>query len=221
MKLTAAGVGRAIAAGFAAFALLASWNLPAIAGQPASGPLSGTWTIDPPHSNVNFAIKHLGISAIRGRFDQFAGQIVADAANPEKSSVQVTIQVASIDTDVKLRDDHLRSPEFFDAEKYPEITFKSTRVDKGRDGGPIARGTLTMHGVSREVALPFKVAGPVPDPRAGSRIGVETQLRLNRQDYGISYHQVLDNGVLALANDVDITISLEAIPAKPAASGNG
>ena len=101
---------------------------------------------------------------------------------------------------------------------YPEITFRSTRIEKDEGGGFVAHGNLTMHGVTREIALPFKVAGPINDPRAGGRIGVETQVRLNRQDYGIKYHQVLDNGALAVANDVDVTISLEAVPAKTAAS---
>jgi polyisoprenoid-binding protein YceI len=160
----------------------------------------------------------MGISTVRGRFDDVSGTIVADAANPAKSSVEVVIKTASIDTDVKMRDDHLRSPDFFDAAKYPEITFRSTRIEKTRNGGFIARGNLTMHGVTRDVTLPFKVAGPIADPQAGGRIGVETQVRLNRQDYGIKYGQVLGNGALAVANDVDVTISLEAVPAKTAAA---
>ncbi|HVK06865.1 MAG TPA: YceI family protein [Armatimonadaceae bacterium] len=211
--------------------LASGWNAPelraqtpaatvrtaAVAAAQASVPLTGTWNIDTAHTNVNFAIGHMGISTVRGRFDEVAGTIVADAANPEKSSVQVTIQTASIDTDVKMRDDHLRSPDFFDAAKYPQITFRSTRVEKAANGGGfVAHGDLTMHGVTKRVALPFKVAGPIKDSAAGGRIGVETRLRLNRQDYGIKYHQALDNGALAVANDVDVTISLEAVPAKTA-----
>jgi polyisoprenoid-binding protein YceI len=217
MRRTVRSLGPAAAAATLGLSLLSNWGAPPTRAQPAPTSLTGTWNIDPAHSNVNFAIRHLGISTIRGRFDEVAGTIVADAATPDRSSVQVTIQAASIDTDIKLRDDHLRSADFFEVEKYPQITFKSTRVEKGNDGGWVARGTLTMHGVSREVTLPCRVAGPVPDPRAGARIGVETQLRLNRQDYGIKYHQVLDNGALALANDVEITISLEAVPARTAA----
>jgi polyisoprenoid-binding protein YceI len=176
-------------------------------------PLTGTWTVDPVHSNINFSIRHLGLSVIRGRFDEFTGTIVADAANPEKSSVQVSIKAASIDTDVPMRDQHLRTPDFFEVEKYPEITFKSTKVEKAKNGF-LARGMLTMHGASREVALPFRVEGPIKHPFAGVRFGVETTARVNRQDYGLKYHEVLDNGALALANDVDITISLQATPAK-------
>jgi len=211
------------AAALAAGLTLMGWGhlqLPAQAQAPAAQaaapPLTGNWTIDPLHSNVNFAIRHMGIATIRGRFDEFGGTIAADAASPEKSSVQVTIKAASIDTDIKMRDDHLRNPDFLDVDKYPEITFRSSRVEKSQEGF-IAHGALTMHGVSRDIALPFRVEGPIKDPRAGGRIGIETRVRLNRQDYGIKYHQVLDNGALALANDVNVTISLEAVPAKPAA----
>jgi polyisoprenoid-binding protein YceI len=180
-------------------------------------PLTGTWNIDPYHTNVNFAVKHFGISTVRGRFDDVAGVIVADSANPANSSVEVTIATASIDTDVKMRDDHLRSPDFFDAAKYPTITFKSTKVEKRRGNNWTARGILTIHGVSKEIILPFKVTGPVKDAQVGARFGAEARLKLNRQDYGIKYNQILDNGVLAVANQVDIDISLEAVPPKPAA----
>jgi polyisoprenoid-binding protein YceI len=219
-------VQRMAAAAMVVFSLLLLGNgsgfqtraqTPAPGAQTATVPLTGTWTIDLLHSNVNFAIKHLGISTVRGRFDDFAGTIVADAADPKKWSVDVTIQTASINTGIKMRDDHLRNADFFDVEKYPQITFKSTRVEKRR-GGFVARGTLTMHGVSKEITLPFTVAGPIKDPRTGGRIGIETRVRLNRQDYGLKYHQVLDNGALALANDVDIEIGLEATPAKSTAS---
>ena len=208
----------AAAAMAAGLCILGGWSAPETRAQapapaaPAAPPLTGDWTIDPLHSNISFGIRHMGLATIRGRFDEFAGSIKADA-DPEKSSVQVTIKTASIDTDIPKRDDHLRSPDFFDAEKYPEITFRSSRVEKAQNGF-VAHGTLTMHGVSREIALPFRLAGPIRDPRAGGRIGVESRVRLNRHDYGIKYHQVLDNGALALANDVNIAISLEAVPAK-------
>jgi polyisoprenoid-binding protein YceI len=177
-------------------------------------PLTGTWAIDPAHTNVNFAVRHMGISTVRGRFDDVTGTIVANATSPEKSSVTVTIKTASIDTDIKMRDDYLRSPDFFDVAKYPEITFRSTRIQRGRNNDFVAHGDLTMHGVTRPVSLPFKVAGPIADPQAGARFGIETRLRLNRQDYGIKYGSVLGNGALAIANDVDVIIGLEAVPAK-------
>jgi polyisoprenoid-binding protein YceI len=187
---------------------------PAAAAAPS---LTGNWTIDGAHSHIGFAIRHMGIATIRGRFNEFSGAIVGNAEDPAKQSVQVTIKTASIDTGIPRRDDHLRTPDFMDAAQYPETTFRSTRVEKTASG-LVAHGTLTMHGVSREIALPFTLSGPIRDPRAGGRIGVDTRIRLNRHDYGIKYHQVLDNGALSLANDVDIDISLEAVPARGPAS---
>ena len=186
------------------------------ASKAASVPLSGSWKVDPLHTNVNFAVRHMGISTVRGRFDEVSGTIQADAANPVNSSVEITIQAASIDTDVKMRDDHLRSADFFDVAKFPTITFKSTSVRRDRGNRWTARGILTMHGVAREITLPLTLAGPIKDQQAGARIGIEAKTRLNRQDFGIKYGQVLDNGALAIANDVDIEIGLEAIPLKPA-----
>lgn len=183
---------------------------------PAAVQKTGNWVIDPMHTNVNFAIRHLGISTVRGRFDDVSGTIYANAEDPSKSSVQVTIKTASVNTAIAMRDDHLRTADFFDVEKYPEITFKSTRVTKARNGF-VARGDLTMHGVTRTVDLPFTVSGPIADQEAGSRFGAETSIRLNRLDYGISDSQKLPNGSWALGRDVDVVISLEAIPAKPAA----
>lgn len=183
------------------------------AAAAATVPLTGTWNIDPAHTNVNFGIRHLGISTVRGRFDNVAGTIVADAAHPEKSSVNVTIKVASINTGIGMRDDHLKTADFFDAEKYPEITFQSTKISKTRSGFT-ARGKLTMHGVTREISLPFAVKGPVNDGMGSNRIGTTTQITLNRRDYGINYGAKMANGSLDVGNDVDVTISLEAIPAK-------
>lgn len=177
-----------------------------------AAPLTGTWTIDPAHTNVTFGIRHLGISTVRGRFDKISGTITADDGRPERASVGVTIPVASINTGVGMRDDHLRTPDFFDAEKYPEITFESTKVSKTREGFA-ARGKLTMHGVTREITLPFQVKGPVNDGMGANRIGVETRIKLNRRDYGMTYGTKLANGSLDIGNEVDVTISLEAIPA--------
>jgi len=178
-----------------------------------TAPLTGTWTIDPAHTNVTFGIRHLGISTVRGRFNDVSGTIVADAARPEKSSVKVTIKTASVDTGIEMRDNHLRTADFLDAEKYPEITFESTRIVR-RGRGFVAHGKFTLHGVTRDIALPFEVKGPVNDGMGSSRIGAETQIKLNRRDYGINYGTALANGALDVGNDVDVNISLEAVPAK-------
>ena len=208
-----------LTAGACALALAGVWNstqMPARA-QAATGPvmpLTGTWAVDPAHTNVNFSIRHFGISQVHGRFDDLAGTIVADAAHPEKSSVQFTIQTASVNTNVKMRDDDLRSPNYFDAAKYPQITFQSTRIERGRRGSFVADGNLTIHGVTKPVALPFHVAGPIKDPFGGTRFGLETETHVNRLDYGVGNGQRLTTGDFAVGNDVDVVISLEAIPAK-------
>ena len=208
------------ALGAAAFglALAGAWtsSLPGVhADAPAAAiPLTGNWTIDPAHTNVNFGIRHFGISQVRGRFDDVAGTIVADAAHPEKSSVSVTIQTASINTNVKMRDDDLRSANYFDATKYPQITFQSTKIEKGKNGGFIADGDLTIHGVTKTVALPFHVSGPIKDPFGGTRFGLETEVHLNRTDFGVGNGQTIADGDFAEGKDVDVVISVEAVPAK-------
>ncbi len=215
LKITKFGV--AALAAVAGLAMLAAGNGTETRAQApaAAPPLTGTWTVDGAHTNVGFSIRHLGISTVRGRFSDVAGTIVANAAHPEKSSVNFTIQATSIDTDNKMRDDHLRSDAFFDVAKYPQITFQSTRVDKAKRGGYVAVGNLTIHGVTRPVSLPFHIDGPIKDPFGGVRFGLETQTRLNRHDFGVGATGMF-SGDSAIGSDVDVTISLEATAAKPA-----
>lgn len=213
-------IGAALGAAAFSLALAGAWttSMTSVQAQApavtAAIPLTGNWTVDPAHTNVNFGIRHFGISQVRGRFDDVAGTIVADAAHPEKSSVQVTIQTASINTNVKMRDDDLRSANYFDAAKYPQITFQSTKIEKGKRSGFIADGTLTIHGVAKTVSLPFSVSGPIKDPFGGTRFGLETALHLNRIDYGVGNGETLGNGDFAVGNDVNIVISVEAVPTK-------
>ncbi|MCP9495870.1 MAG: YceI family protein [Pyrinomonadaceae bacterium MAG19_C2-C3] len=169
----------------------------------------GVYKIDPAHSSINFVVRHMMINNVRGRFTDFAGTINYDDRDLAKSSVEFTAKVASISTDVARRDEHLRSADFFDAAKYPELTFKSTRVVKQGDAYQVI-GVLTMHGTSREVTIPFKLAGAIKNPR-GSRIGIEGKTTINRQDYGITWGQTLDGGGLAVSNDVAVELLLEAI----------
>jgi len=186
------------------------------AAKPAAAvPLTGAWTVDGTHTNVGFSIRHLGISTVRGRFSDVSGNIVANAAHPEKSSVSFTIQATSVDTDNKMRDDHLRGADFFDVAKYPQITFQSTKVAKGKGGGYVATGNLTMHGVTKAVSLPFNIDGPIKDPFGGTRFGLETQTKLNRHDYGVGATGMF-SGDSAVGSDVNVTISLEATAAKKA-----
>lgn len=170
-----------------------------------------TYVIDPVHSSIGFTVRHLIINNIPGRFKEYSGTISYDAADITKSSVQFTAKVASIDTGVQQRDDHLRKADFFEVEKYPEMTFKSTRIEKKGKDSFIAHGTFTMKGVSKEIAIPFKVYGPVNAGGGKIRIGVEAALTINRQDYGVAYSRTLEGGGLVIGNDVNIQLNLEAV----------
>jgi len=173
----------------------------------ASALAADEYKIDPRHSNVNFSVIHMTVSTVRGRFTDFDGKIVYDDKDISKSSVNVTIKVPSITTDVQQRDDHLRSPAFFDAANHPEITFQSKSVEKTGKGF-VAHGTLTIRGVSKDVDLPFELIGPVSTPKA-KLLAANGTLTINRQDFGVAWNQPFNNG-FAVSNDVKIDISVEA-----------
>ena len=168
-----------------------------------------TYVVDGAHAYVGFTINHLLINRVRGTFNDFTGTIVYDADDITKSSMSGTINVASIDTAHQKRDKDLRGESFFDVDKYPQITFETTRVETGGDS-PVLHGTLTMHGVSKEVAIPFRITG-IADFAGKIRLGFEARLELNRQDYGISYSRLMDNGGLVVGNEVSIELQGEAI----------
>jgi polyisoprenoid-binding protein YceI len=172
-----------------------------------------TYTIDKAHSSVLFVVKHMVISKVKGEFNEYTGVIQYDEADVAKSSVEVTIKTASIGTRDEKRDGHLRSPDFFDAEKYPEITFKSKRIEKSEDGF-VAVGDLTMRGVTKEIKIPFEITGFVTDPWGNTRMGVSAELKIDRQDYGISWSQKLDAGGLVVSDTVEIELEIEAVKAK-------
>jgi polyisoprenoid-binding protein YceI len=170
-----------------------------------------TYAIDAAHSTIGFSVRHLVINNIPGRFKEYSGTINYDTADITKSSVQFTAKVASIDTGVQQRDDHLRTADFFEVAKYPEMTFKSSRVEKKGKDSFIAHGTFTLKGISKEIAIPFKVYGPITDPYKKTRMGVEANLVINRQDYGVTYSKTLEGGGLVISNDVNIHLNLEAV----------
>ena len=184
----------------------------AASGQAKPIALDGAWVTDPTHTSITFSVRHMVVSQVQGRFDKSSGVIAADSKDISKSSVSFTIQTASIDTNQPQRDAHLKTADFFDAAKYPEITFKSSRIEKKDDGSYVAHGTFTMHGTAKEIDLPFEVAGPIKDAFGMNRFGLHAKLRLNRQDYGVKWNQAMDNGGLVVGNDVDIEINLEAVP---------
>lgn len=174
-------------------------------------------TIDAGHSEVSFQIRHL-VTQVRGSFNDYQGTIDLDPANLERSSVDLRIKAASIDTNHADRDKHLRAEDFFFVEKYPEITFKSKSLKKtGKDTYDVA-GTLTMRGVSKDVTLPVTYLGAVKDPWGNEKAGFATEVTLNRKDYGINWNAALDNGGFVLSDEVKVSINLETQKKKDAAA---
>jgi len=169
-----------------------------------------TYKVDPVHSSVGFSVRHLVISNVKGKFDEFSGTIVVE--NNAIKEASGTIQTKSINTGVVKRDEDLRSPNFFDVAKYPTITFQSKRVEK-RGDQTILVGDYTMHGVTKEMALPVKVTGPVKDPWGNTRLGLEARTRLSRKEYGMTYNQVLEAGGVVVADEVELEINAEAVKA--------
>ena len=190
---------------FATAALAAFVAIPAFAAD--------VYNVDPSHSEVSFQIRHM-VSQVRGRFNDFKGTVNLDPANLPKSSVEFQIKATSIDTGLPDRDKHLRAADFFDVEKYPEITFKSTSIKPtGKDTYAVT-GDFTMRGVTKQITLPVTLLGSANDPWGNVRAGFETSATLNRKDYGMNWNTALDNGGVILGDDVKIAINLEAIKAK-------
>jgi len=182
---------------------------------PALAPAQAArWTIDPAHTNASFTVRHLVISNVRGEFQKLAGTVTLDEKDLARSSVEVTIDAASIDTRVPDRDKHLRSPDFFDVEKFPQITFKSTRVKRAGKGKLEITGDLTMHGVTRSVVL--DAVGPTPeikDPYGNARRGFSASAELNRRDFGLEWNKTVEAGQV-VGDQVKIEIETELIKQK-------
>jgi polyisoprenoid-binding protein YceI len=180
-----------------------------------------TYTIDKDHSEATFQVRHL-VSRVSGKFDDFNGSINLDPKNPAASSVEFKIKAASINTGVADRDQHLRTADFFDAAKYPEITFKSTSIKpSGKKDVYNVTGNLTMRGVTKQVTVPVAFLGFARDPWGNDKAGFSLTTTVNRKDYGINWNKALDNGGVLLGDDVDISINLEAQKVKPAAAAPG
>jgi polyisoprenoid-binding protein YceI len=180
---------------------------------------AGEYKIDPAHSVVGFAVRHMEIAWVEGRFKDFEGTIRYDDKDVTKSSVEFAAKVTSIDTGVEARDKHLRTADFFEVEKYPTMTFKSTRVERKGTDAYVIHGDLTLKGVSKPVQLPFKIAGAVKDQRGNTRFGVEAQATLNRRDFGINFGGDMPGGGLAIGNEINITLHLEALMPAPKPAG--
>jgi polyisoprenoid-binding protein YceI len=170
------------------------------------------WTIDPAHSNVEFAVRHVMISTVKGRFSDFSGTITLDERDPSSLELDVTIPAASIDTRQADRDTHLRSADFFDVERYPTITFKGRRLDGDLDSDFRLVGDLTMRGVTREVVLDATPEGRGPNPFGqGERAGYSAKATIDRRDFGLVYNRALETGGVAVGHDIKISIDLELV----------
>jgi len=169
------------------------------------------YQIDPVHSAAHFSVRHLMVSNVRGEFTKLSGSLAFDASNPANSSVEAHVEVASINTRDEQRDTHLKSPDFFDAAKFPELTFRSRQVTKQGEGLQV-KGDLTIHGVTRQVML--AVEGPtaeVKDPWGGYRIGATAETKIHRKDFGLTWNMALEAGGMLVGDEVKITIELEAV----------
>jgi polyisoprenoid-binding protein YceI len=177
---------------------------------------TSTWQIDAAHTDVGFAVKHMMISTVKGRFADLEGTITIDDADPAASSVQVTINAASVDTRQEQRDAHLRSADFFDVEKYPTLTFRSRRVEStGRDRFRIV-GDLTIRGVTREIVLEAADEGRGKDPWGNERAGFNAHAVIDRRDFGLTWNAALEAGGILVGNDIRISLEVEAVKAEAA-----
>lgn len=171
--------------------------------------LAAEYVIDPAHSNAMFAVKHLMVATVRGEFGKVQGTLNLDEKNVANSSVTATIDASSIDTDEPKRDEHLRSPDFFDVQKYPNITFKSTKVQKAK-GGLKVTGDLTIRDVTRPVVLAVEgPTKPVKDPWGNVKIGASATTKVNRQDFGLKWNAPIEAGGVVVGDEVRITLDLE------------
>jgi polyisoprenoid-binding protein YceI len=169
-----------------------------------------SYNVDNGHSFVGFTVKHMGVSSVRGEFKDYTAELMVDEEDVTGSSIVLKIDAASIDTRDEKRDEHLRSADFFEVETYPEIVFKSRKIEPGETGRFKATGDLTIKATTHEVVLDLEINGPIKDPWGNHRAGTEGGVTIDRQDYGVKFSRVMDNGGLIVGNDVVISFAIEA-----------
>jgi polyisoprenoid-binding protein YceI len=170
-----------------------------------------SWQIDFAHSHIQFSVRHMMISKVRGRFERFGGTVELDQQNPANSRVEIQIEAASIDTKSNDRDNHLRSPDFFNADQYPYLTFKSTRVEPIDETHGRLIGDLTIRDVTREVVLNVEYAGQVKSPWGTTNAGFSAETKINRKDWGLNWNVALETGGWLVSDEITINIELEVI----------
>ena len=179
---------------------------------------TGMYDVDAKHSYIGFRVTHMGLAEVPGAFRDFTGAINYDGKDVSKSSVNFTAKVTSVDTGVAPRDNHLRTADFFEVEKYPEMSFKSTKVEKKGDKWEVT-GDFTLKGVTKQMTIPFTVNGMMKDAKGNVKMGISAQTMINRQDYGVKYGNKLPDGTLALSDMVKIDLQLEVGMKKETKSG--
>ncbi len=173
-----------------------------------------TLNIDTTHSGIHFSIRHMVVAKVRGAFKGFSGTVRYDAENPANSSVSVSIDAASIDTGVAQRDAHLKSPDFFDVEKFPALSFQSTRVEKGSGNNLRVTGNLTLRDITREVVLDAELLGTGKDPWGNTRVAFEAKTSINRFDFGLKWNQALETGGVLVGEKVEIALEIQTVQAQ-------
>jgi polyisoprenoid-binding protein YceI len=178
---------------------------------PQQGTATSTWTIDPAHSDVEFAVKHMMVSTVKGRFRSVEGAIQVDEAQPERSSVVAAIDVASIDTGVEQRDAHLRSDDFFNAESYPKISFRSTSIELVDGGRWRMDGNLTIRETTRPISLEVEFEGRGRDAYGGERAGFTATTKINRRDFGVNWNGLIETGGVVVSDTVKISLNIQVV----------
>ena len=172
---------------------------------------TGTWVIDPVHSSVEFAVKHMMVATAKGRFTGVSGTIVLDEANPAASSVEATIDLSTVDTGNAQRDGHLKNDDFFNADQNPTATFRSTRVEPNDDTSATVHGEMTIRGVTKPVALAVEFEGQGTDAYGKQRTGFTAEFAINRLDYGVKWNPALETGGFVVSNRVKLTLHIAAV----------
>jgi polyisoprenoid-binding protein YceI len=171
---------------------------------------TGTWTVDPAHSSVEFSVKHMGIANVRGKFTEFEGTLEMKEQLAD-CRAHGSVKAASVDTGEATRDDHLRSPDFFNVEKFPEITFESTHVEAIDDESSRVHGNLTMHGITREIRLDVLIQGTDTDPWGNTRAGLEVVGTLKRGDFDMKFNQALGSGNMLVGDKVAVALDISVV----------
>ena len=171
--------------------------------------ITGTWVIDPAHTSIAFSARHAMVAKVRGNFTAFEGQFSIDAANIAASAAAITIQAASIDTDNADRDGHLKSADFLDVEQFPTLTFTSTSVSQSGSTYNVT-GDLSIHGITKQITVPFELVGVSQDPWGNTKIGFEAETEISRKDFGLTWNAALETGGVLVSDTIKLSLDVEA-----------